>query len=170
MMVEYWVAGKLGQVWLHVHGSLRPEIGDLPGECARVARGEQLPAGRLWLAQDFAVRVWWRFGMAMCLLCFPFGFALGLFSSVHIVATALTAVFAVLVCCILISAAQGAMLRYRSDQNKLAWTVTGPSAEQEPLPQWSDGLPRKTDFWVIMVVVGMIGLILFYVGTSSLRK
>ena len=53
-MMEYWLADRFGRAWLRVHGSLRPLLGDLPLERARVARGETMPAGRLWLAQDFA--------------------------------------------------------------------------------------------------------------------
>jgi len=38
-----------------------------------------------------AARVWWRFGMARCLLLLPGGFALGILRHVHAVATMLAA-------------------------------------------------------------------------------
>ena len=62
-MVDYWLAGRFGRAWLGLHEGLRPALGEMPGECALVARGQPLAAGRLFRAQDFAVRVWWRFGM-----------------------------------------------------------------------------------------------------------
>lgn len=39
VMVDYWLAGKLGRVWLNLHKGLRLALGALPGECALVARG-----------------------------------------------------------------------------------------------------------------------------------
>ena len=61
-MIDYWLAGYFGQAWLWPSKGLRPLLGDLTGLCQAVARGEPLPAGQLWRAQDFAVRLWWRFG------------------------------------------------------------------------------------------------------------
>jgi hypothetical protein len=61
-MIDYWLAGYFGQAWLWLSKGLRPLLGDLTGLCQAVARGEPLPAGQLWRAQDFAVRLWWRFG------------------------------------------------------------------------------------------------------------
>ena len=165
-MMEYWLADRFGRAWLRVHGSLRPLIGDLPEECARVARGETMPAGRLWLAQDFAARVWWRFGMAMCLLLLPGGFALGILRHVHAVATVLLSALYALVCVTGMALAEAAMIRYRSDQNRLLWVLPGRS-EEEPLPPGSLGLPRKADFWMIMLLAGALFLILLYAGTRT---
>ena len=167
MLVEYWLADRFGRVWLRWHGSLRPVLGDLPGECARVARGEPLPAGRLWRAQDFAVRVWWRFGMVVCLLLFPCGFALGVLRHVHVVATVMISVFYGLGCVTGVAVGEAAMIRYRSNQNKLAWPAAGSSAQDEPLPRWSDGSPRKADFWAIVLLMGALFLILLYAGTRG---
>jgi hypothetical protein len=73
MQAEFWLADWFGRAWLRLHPSLRPRLADLPEECARVARGEQLSADRLWRAQDFAVRVWWR--VAMTAMVIGFGVA-----------------------------------------------------------------------------------------------
>jgi hypothetical protein len=66
-MVDYWLAGYFGRAWLWLRKGLRPRLNDLTGLSQMVARGEPLPASQLWQAQDFAVRVWWRFGMASVL-------------------------------------------------------------------------------------------------------
>jgi len=70
VLVDYWLADRLGRAWLRLHKGLRPRLGAMPGECALVARGEPLAASRLFRAQDFAVRVWWRFGMVSISMLF----------------------------------------------------------------------------------------------------
>ncbi|MBO0834792.1 MAG: hypothetical protein J2P28_04630 [Actinobacteria bacterium] len=168
VLIEFWLASWLGRVWLGMHASLRSALGDQPGECALVARGEQMPAGRLWRVQDFAVRVWFRFAMAVVLLLFPFGFALGLSSQLHLHAAeaALTWLLYVMGCTIMASIAMFGLIRYRSNQNQLRWTK-GLSSEDEPLPQGSDGLPRKSDFWLATLLAAAAFLILLYAGTRS---
>jgi len=123
VMMEYWLADRFGRAWLRFHGSLRPLLSDLPGECALVALGETMPAGRLWLAQDFAARVWWRFGMATCLLLLPGGFALGILRHVHAVATVLAAAFYALLCVAGVAVAEAAMIRWRCNQNRLHYAI-----------------------------------------------
>jgi hypothetical protein len=76
MMIDYWLAGRLGQVWLTLHKRLRLTYGEMTGECAFVAGGGQLSARRLYQVQGFAVRVWWRAGMAAFLLASPMAVAL----------------------------------------------------------------------------------------------
>lgn len=71
VIVEYWLASWFGQAWLGLRGGLRSRLAQLPGWCREVARGEPLAVGQLWQVQDFAVRVWWRFGMVAVLLILP---------------------------------------------------------------------------------------------------
>jgi hypothetical protein len=168
VLVEFWLAGWFGRAWLSLHSSLRPKLGDLPAECALVARGKQLPAGRLWLAQDFAVRVWWRFGMAVCLLVLPFGVALGVSVQLrwHAAETVLTWLFYAIGSLMIVAIVQAGLIRYRSSQNRLRWTK-GVSSREEPLPEGSDGLPKRSDFWVATLLAESAFLILLYAGTRS---
>lgn len=168
MVVEFWLADWFGRAWLRLHSSLRPALGDLPGECALVARGEQMPAGRLWRAQDFAARVWWRFAMVMCLLLFPFGFALGVSAQLGLQAaeTALMWLLYSIGAAMMAGIGQAAMMRHRSGENQRSWTMRLASRE-EPLPEWSDGLPRRSDFWLVTLLTVGVFLILLYAGTRS---
>jgi hypothetical protein len=167
MLVEFWLADRLGRAWLRLRPSLQPTLSELPGECLRVARGERLSARRLWRAQDFAVRVWWRTGMTAFLLgCI--GAAVALAVSRGRVGTDVS-VASVLVGGGLAGLAmtQMAWIRYRSNQNRRSWAAAGLSAEEEPLPGWSEGRPRSSDFWLILLLGGALFLILLYAGTRS---
>lgn len=44
VLVEYWLAGVFGRVWLRLRPGLRPLVGDVPGMAALIARGGQIPA------------------------------------------------------------------------------------------------------------------------------
>lgn len=168
VLVDFGLAAWFGRAWLRLHGSLRPALGDLPGECSLVARGEQLPAGRLWRAQDFAVRVWWRFAMVMWLLAFPFGVALGVSVQLGFRAaeSALTWLLWTIGSAMMVGIGQAAMMRYRSGRNRLSLTM-GLSSRDEPLPEGADGLPRRSDFWLVTLLTVAVFLILLYAGTRS---
>jgi hypothetical protein len=168
MLVDFWLAGWFGRAWLRLHGSLRPRLVELPGECALVARGKQLPAGRLWLAQDFAARVWWRFAMAVLLLLFPFGFALGISVQLrwHAAETALTWLDYAIGASAIVGLVQMGLIRYRSNQNRRWWSREKSSPE-EPLPAGSDGLPRRSDFWLATLLAVAVCLVLGYASTRS---
>jgi hypothetical protein len=62
MLLDYCVAASYGRAWLALRRGLglRPAGTDLPGLCSRVAHGEQLTAGDLRKAQNFAVAMWMR--------------------------------------------------------------------------------------------------------------
>ena len=51
VIVEYWLAGYVGRVWLQLHKGLRSKFGDLPALCGLVAHGNSLAAGELWRAR-----------------------------------------------------------------------------------------------------------------------
>ncbi len=164
-MVDYWLASRFGRVWLRWHGSLRPLLGGLPGECARVARGEPLSAERLWRAQDFAVRVWWRFGMVSLVPLIPVGLALSAWRHVPWAAALLGWSFLGLVGLATAAMAQGGMIRYRSDRIRLYLLRADPEAAGEPLLSGSPGCPRRSDFWLMLVIAFAGSAILFYAGT-----
>jgi hypothetical protein len=167
MQAEFWLADWFGRAWLRLRPSLRPRLADLPEECARVARGEQLSAARLWRAQDFAVRVWWRTAMTAMVLGFAVAAAvlvvsrgrigtdlsvISVFAGAGLAGTAI---------------AQAGWIRYRSNQNRRSWLAAGLGAREKPLPGSSEGMPRWFDFWLMLVIGGTVFLILLYAGTRS---
>jgi len=167
MQAEFWLADWFGRAWLRLHPSLRPRLADLPEECARVARGEQLSADRLWRAQDFAVRVWWRAAMTAMVLGFGVAAAVLVVSRGRI-GTDLS-VASVLVGAGLAGTAiaQAAWIRYRSSQNRRSWLAAGLAAREKPLPGSSEGRPRWFDFWLMLLIGSATFLILLYAGTRS---
>lgn len=167
VMVEYWLACKLGRRWLSLHKGLRSALGELPGECALVACGQRLPAGRLYLAQGFAARVWWRAGMAVFLLVFPVLGAMAALSPGRIGMDVGVSLIFGLGCMAGVAMLQMGLLSFRSGQIRLYLLKAGPEGANEPLPAGSLGLPTRWDFWV-MLVIGVVGLgILLYAGTRT---
>jgi hypothetical protein len=156
VMVEYWLASKLGQLWLTMHKGMRPRLGGLPGECALVARGQQLPAGRLYRAQAFAARVWWRASMITVLLLFP---VIGAASALHVgrVGTDVAVGFMMLGGCAgTISIAQMGLLSFRSGLIRLYLLKADPQAADQPLPPGSLGWPSRWDWTAPMILEALI--------------
>lgn len=167
MNVEYWLAAKFGLVWLRLHSGLRPELGVLPGECALLASGQMLPAARLYRAQGFAARVWWRAGMATVLLIFPvIGAAAALRAGRVGTDVAVSLIFG-LGCLAGVAMLLVGLLSFRSGQIRLYLLKAGPQAGDKPLPADSLGLPRRWDFWVMLVLAVVAFGILLYAGTRS---
>ena len=146
MLVDYWLAGHLGKVWLRLRKSLRPEHGDLPALCESLAGGAILSARALYRVEDFAATIWlWASGTPM--VCFlvgavaakalsgaiPFGVSAG-------VRSALLLLFG-------IAGAQMATALYRGGRVRLCLSKADRSAGALPLPPGSPGLPRRSDFW-----------------------
>jgi len=169
-MVEYWLASKFGQLWLSLHKGLRPALGEMPTECARLARGQRFTADRLHRAQGFAARVWWRAGMASVLLVFP---VIGVSAAVRPgrigTDTAVVLIFG-LGCLAGLAMLQMGLISFRGGQTRLHMVTAGPNARDEPLPPGSLGLPSRFDFWVIMVVAMAVFGILLYAGTRTVHS
>jgi len=166
-MLDYWLASRFGRAWLSLHKGLRPRLGDLPSECALVARGEPLPAGRLWRAQDFAVRVWARFGLVVFLPFLPVGIALSALRHVRGLADVLVGSLLGMASLAGTAMAQGGMIRYRSDRTRLYLLRADQEATEKPLPRGSPGCPRRSDFWVMLLIAVVAYAILFYAGSGS---
>lgn len=167
VMLEYWLAGKLGQLWLSLHKCLQPTLGELPGECALLARGQQLTAGRLYRAQAFAARVWWRAGTAAVLLLFP---VIGLSAALHpgrVGTDAGVTIIAILGCLAGVAMLQMGLLSFRSGVIRWYMLKAGPQAGDEPLPAGSFGLPTRWDFWVMLGIAAAAFGILLYAGTRA---
>ena len=165
VMLDYWLASKLGRVWLSLHKGLRPALGTLPGECALVARGQELTAGRLYRAQRFGVLVWWRAGMVAVLLLLP---ATGLGAALRPgrIGTDVIVDFMILAGGAAgVSIAQMGLLFVRSGLIRWYLVKTGPKAAEEPLPKGSPGQPTRWDFWVMLIIAVAIFGILVYAAT-----
>jgi hypothetical protein len=63
MLVEFYLAARLGWVWLRLHPALKQRLGDAPDVCLIAAVNREINPAVLWRAQEFAVRVWWRAAM-----------------------------------------------------------------------------------------------------------
>jgi hypothetical protein len=158
-MVDYWLADYFGRAWLRVHKGLAPGLGHLTGLCQAVARCEPLPAGQLWQAQDFAVRVWWRSGMASVLALVVIGITAKEVAQGAVLSAAV-AVVATLSCFMAVAGAQVVMLRYRSDRTRLYLRKAGAPAREQPLPPGSPGLPRRSDFWLMLIItLAVVGIL-----------
>jgi hypothetical protein len=162
VMAEYWLAGKFGRIWLGLHQSLRPLLGEFPAECARVAGGQSLPAGRLYRAQGFAARVWWRAGMVMVMLIFPvIGVTAALRPGRAGREVAASLIFGV-GCLAGVAVLQMGMLSFRSGQVKTYLAKSGSTAWQVPMPSGSLGLSTRWDFWLVLLIgVTVFGVLLF---------
>jgi hypothetical protein len=165
LMIDYWLAGRFGNVWLGLHKGLRSRIGTMPGECALVASGEQLSAQRLYEVQDFAMRVWWRAGMVALLLTAPI--ALGLTASIPGAAgTDIgTSVMAVGACLATAAILEMGLLSVRCGQSRLYLGKSAREASEEPLPAGSLGLPSKLDFWAMLFIAVAMFAIMAYAAT-----
>jgi len=63
--------------------------------------------------------------------------------------------------------AQMGLIRYRSNRIRFYLLKAGPQADDEPLPPGAPGLPRRSDFWIMLVIAVTLFAIILY-GTSAL--
>ena len=152
LMVDYWLARRFGQLWLGVHKGLGATLGEMPGECALVAGGEQLSAQRLYQVQSFAARVWWRAGMAVFLLAFPLAVLLVALFSGPLGTDVGVGLLLAGGCLAGASMLQMGLLSFRSGQTRLYLGQAGREMAGEPLPSGSLGLPSRWDFWIILII------------------
>lgn len=153
VLVEYWLAGWLGRAWLGVRRGLRLQErdGELPSLCAAVGRGRVLHAGQLRSVQDFAVRMWWRFGFASCVLMV----AIGLTAEEAAGGVAPRPVLDVVIGLIFVMAvasAQVVTILYRLIRTQLHLRKVDAEARFWPLPPGAPGMPRRFDFWVTAAI------------------
>jgi hypothetical protein len=162
LMVDYWLADRLGRVWLGLHKGLRGALGEMPGECALVASGEQLSARRLYQVQGFATRVWWRAGMAVFLLVSPI--AVALTASIPGAAGTDIGVSVALAggCLAGVGMLEMGLLSFRCGQTRLYLAHSAREVGEEPLPAGHLGLPSRLDFWVMLFIALATFAILVY--------
>jgi hypothetical protein len=164
VLVDYWLAGHLGRLWLRLRKGMRSERGDLPGLCASVARGAMLPARTLSRVEDFAATIWlWTSVIPMVFFlvgavaakalsggAIPFAIAAGFGS-------ALLLLFG-------IAGAQIATAQYRGIRVRLYLSRADRSAGALPLPPGSPGLPRRSDFWIALALAVIVGAVILISG------
>ncbi len=168
--MDFWLACRFGRAWLRLRKGLRADMAGPAGWCAALARGQPLPAGQMWEAQNFAVLVWARAGMATVLWIFPVIAVAAILrpgQTGRDVAAALIIGLGLLTA---IAMAQVGFIRYRSDRNRLYVRKTGPSARDVPLPPGSPGLPRRRDFWVALAVTLAVCAAMVTAGLSAAAR
>jgi hypothetical protein len=167
LLVDFWLAAKVGEKWLRLHAGLRPALGQLPGECALLAHGEQFAAGRLLRAQRFASRAWWRAGMALAgLTLVVIGITAALDPGTVGTDIAVVVIFA-LGCGAGLAILQMALLSFRAAQVRLYLSRAGSAADDEPLSAGSLGLPSRWDFWCMTAVAVVLFAVLLFAGTRT---
>jgi hypothetical protein len=159
MLIDYYIAGRLGQLWLGMHPALKARIGDSPALCLKAARDRQIQPALLLRAQEFAKRVWWRAGMASLLLFLPallvtalfpgrvgtdIGVGLGL-AVLPLAGTAMAQMF---------------ILGLRASQTAKYLGQGG----TEPLDGYQSGYSSRYDFWAGTGVAVILVAILAYAG------
>ncbi len=170
MLLDYWLAAYLGRGWLRVRSGLRLRLvnAEMPDLCVAVARRQALPAESLWGAEDFAVRVWARIGLVAVVLMGAVGMVAKALAHGAVPLPIISVVIA-FICLAGVAFAQAGMSRYRSDRIRLYLRGAGAEAYGQPLPQDAAGLPRRADFWVMLVIAVAVSGILLYAGTRSLH-
>jgi len=61
--------------------------------------------------------------------------------------------------------AQMGLIRYRSNRIRFYLLKAGPQADDEPLPPGAPGLPRRSDFWIMLVIAVTLFAIILYGST-----
>jgi hypothetical protein len=167
VLVDYWLAGHLGRIWLRIRKSMRPEHGDLPALCASLARGAILSARTLSRVEDFAVTIWlWASGTLI--VCFLAGVLVakalsGAARSAGFVAGLLLP----LPLLFGIAAAQVATAQYRGGRVRNYLRKADRLASALPLPPGSPGLPRRSDFWTALTLAVIVGGTILIAGLRA---
>jgi hypothetical protein len=164
VLVDYWLAGHLGRLWLRLRKSMRPERRDLPGLCASLARGGALPARTLSRVEDFAATIWLWASLTPT-ICFIVGALAAKALSGGAIPFAIAAGFGSALLLLLgIAAAQVATARYRGNRVRLYLSRADRSAGALPLPPGSPGLPRRSDFWIALTLAVIVGAVILVSG------
>jgi hypothetical protein len=167
-MRDYWFASWFGRIWLAARrrAGLRELSPGLPALCARVARGEQLSAGELGMAEDFATAMWWRSAMVAVIALGVIGVAAkGLLHGAAL--DAIDGLVLILGLYTAIALLQAVMAFARAAGNKAYLRRAGPGASQQPLPAGELGAPSRWDFWAVLVVGAALCAVIGYAGLHN---
>jgi hypothetical protein len=164
LLIDYWLAGQVGRAWDRLRPGRGRTRGRGPAACDAVARGDRaIPAGDLVAAQEFAARMWFVVGLA----CLAVVFAVALPAEAlprggwrdaladGLLAPGLLAVT---------SLSQMGLISYRRNQTSRYVLRGGPAAAARPSGA-RRGLPRRTDFWLILAIAIAVSVFIYYVRT-----
>lgn len=165
--MDYWLAGRMGRVWLWARPSLRAPLGDMPAACDALASGETVVAARTWRIQEFAVRVWARFAIVVILPAFAVIGAAAATQPGQIGRDVVAAIVGVLGVLMIIGLAQMGLLRYRADRTRRYLRQANPQAASEPLPNGIAGHPSRYDFWVMLAIALAACAIVWFASSRS---
>lgn len=165
VLMDYWLAGQIGRLWLMARPGLRDRLEEMPAACLALANSEPVPASVTWRAQEFALRVWGRFALVVVV---PGFVVIGIAAALHPGQTGTDAgasILAGLVCLMTVGLAQMGLLRYRADKTRRYLRAAGAEGGGKPLPPDSLGRPTRFDFWVMLMIAMAVFGILLYAGT-----
>lgn len=167
VLIDYWLASKVGRVRLRVRHILRLRSVDdeMPGLCRRVASGEQLPAGQLQQAEYFAVSTWLWLGWLAILLMLPVGIPLSIFHRARPAATVLSGLLVALVLLLAAAMGQAGMAFFRAAQSRNYLRKADFAARNRALPG-DAGAPRRADFWWVLAAAIGFTVVLFMAGNG----
>ena len=166
-MIEYWVASLFGRWWLGVRepgGDRGASKAAVVGWVGSASRGVPLTAGELRLAQNYASGVWWGLGILSAVLLLP---VIGIAAVLQPGPTGnniVAGVMSVLVGVMTVALAQAGLINFRSGRTRDYLRRGSPD---EPLPPGSAGLPRRSDFWLVLVLALVVFAILLIGALSS---
>jgi hypothetical protein len=164
-LVDYWLVARIGRVWLRTRPGIRDDLGDLPSACQLIASGGQLPAALTWRAEEFALRVWFRFGLSAVIAGMIVGVGVGLLPSQTARNWAIS-IPAALLGLMGLAGAQMALGRYRANQARRYLREAEDQGTTDPLPRGSLGTPTRWDFWVLLLLACAVCGTLLYVGVG----
>ncbi|HUB40556.1 MAG TPA: hypothetical protein VMA72_17045 [Streptosporangiaceae bacterium] len=166
MLAEFYLAAQLGRIWLRLHPALSRSWGDGPELCLMAAADRTISPARLWRAQEFSVRVWWRAAMASMVIFFPPAIA------ISVILGPKSRLEGWLVGCLgllwaavaMIAMVQMMVSRYRADQTARYIAKGG----TKPLDGYENGYPTRYDFSVGSGLAVLVAGVLGYAGLHSL--
>jgi hypothetical protein len=166
MIVEYRLAAIFGRVWVRVRPGSRLTLEHTLDWSASVARGEQLPADKLLRVQDFGVLMWWRFLFLSMVLFFPVIGVTAVIRPGRWGAGVAADIIIFCGCLAAVSVTQVIFLRYRSDRTRAFVRRNRLESAEEPLPDGSPGLPRRSDFWLVSSAGMIFFAVLLYAASA----
>jgi hypothetical protein len=167
LLIEYWLAAYVGRAWGRLRGDRRWSRGRAAAACGAVARGNgtTLPAGDLAAAQEFAARMWFVAALACLVVMLGLGVLAeplprgswrdGVADS--LLGPGLLAVIAL---------SQMGLISYRRNQTSRCVLRGGQAVAARP-SEAHRGLPRRSDFWVMLAIAVVGSALIYYLKTHS---
>jgi amino acid transporter len=169
MLFDYWFASFLGRAYLNFRESKRKAWGDSPCACNVIAHGGKLPARELVKTQIFAALIWYRFGVLSVFFMAVTGLA-GVVIGLNRPQGAIVVLLAVFGGLAAFGIAQMGMINYRKNITHRHILRSGHDSSDRELQPGSRGLPRVSDFWLVLVVVAAVFSVVLVNAFHQLRE